>query len=90
MWLVNGGCCTLWANHDNFRHQTVRRFMDAQPQLPTAEVEGPRTSVSPGKLVRYLTHTIYGMARAMRSGIFTIFVRRVLRNCRRRSATESA
>ncbi len=75
--LCGGGCCTRGANHAYLSPTTLRRFMDAQPQLSVAQVVAAYAERMPaaarwGSCINH-TGTGCNLPRAMRSDICNNF-----------------
>lgn len=75
--LCGGGCCTLGSDHAYLSPPTMRRFMDAQPQLSVAEVVAAYVDRMPAapRFASCINHTSIGcsLPRAMRSDICNNF-----------------
>jgi hypothetical protein len=72
-----GGCCTLGSDHAYLSPPTLRRFMDAQPQLSIADVVAAYVERMPAapRFASCINHTSIGcsLPRAMRSDICNNF-----------------
>lgn len=81
--LCGGGCCTRGADHAYLSPPTLRRFMDAQPQLSATEVVAAYVARMPAapRIGSCINHTRTGcsLPRAMRSDICNDFACTALR-----------